>query len=310
MTGTVKSGKGKGKGKGKGGGKFVHITESIDVGVPLDVAYNHWTRFEDFSTWAKGVRSVDRSDDISSEWKVKVGPSSRSWKANVRTQVPDERIAWTSEGAKGTTRGVVTFHELGERLTRVVVVLEYHPSGPVEKIGNLWRAQGRRVRLDLKHFRHFVAFAEDEDTEGWRGEIRDGEVVGEPEDDGEPHEDEDTEEGDEPADEDEAEDYDDEYEDEPDDESEDEEGEEDEEDEEDEYVDEADDESEEADDEDEDEDEEDEEDEDEEDEDEEDAEDEYEGDNDQYEDEDDEYEDDEDDYEEEDDEDSRVRASR
>jgi hypothetical protein len=83
---------------------------------------------------------------------------------------------WSSEGAKGTTHGCVSFHELTPDLTRIVLVVEYYPSGFFEKTGNLWRVQGRRLRLDFKNFQRYVTFA-DEDVEGWRGEIRDGEVV-------------------------------------------------------------------------------------------------------------------------------------
>ncbi|MCE4949058.1 polyketide cyclase, partial [Streptomyces albulus] len=59
---------------------------------------------------------------------------------------------------------------------RIVLVVEYYPMGLFEKTGNLWRAQGRRLRLDLKHFQRYASLAEEE-PEGWRGEIRDGEVV-------------------------------------------------------------------------------------------------------------------------------------
>ncbi|MFE9040325.1 SRPBCC family protein [Streptomyces sp. NPDC007818] len=169
-------GKGKGKGRKSGGGKVVNIVEWIDVGLPLRTTYDHWTMYEKFSGFAKGVRDVSRADDTTTDWKMKVGPSSRSWKATVQEQVPDERIVWTSEGAKGTSRGCVSFHELAPSLTRIVVVVEYHPAGLFEKTGNLWRAQGRRLRLDLKHFLRHVALSTDE-PDGWRGEIRDGEVV-------------------------------------------------------------------------------------------------------------------------------------
>ncbi|HSY00030.1 MAG TPA: cyclase, partial [Streptomyces sp.] len=84
-------------------------------------------------------------------------------------------IAWTSEGDKATTRGVVTFHPLGDNLTKVLLVLEYFPKGLFEKVGGLFRAQGRRARLDLKLYRTFVMMR-GEATGGWRGEIRDGEV--------------------------------------------------------------------------------------------------------------------------------------
>ncbi|WP_395358367.1 SRPBCC family protein [Streptomyces sp. YH02] len=168
---------GSGKGKRKSGTqKITSIVETVDVGAPLRRVYNHWTQYEDFSGFTKGVRNVSQGDETSSDWKVKVGPSTRSWKATVQEQVPDDRIIWTSDGAKGSTRGCVSFHELGPSLTRILLTVEYYPSGLFEKTGNLWRAQGRRLRLDLKHFRRHVTLTDDE-PEGWRGEIRDGEVV-------------------------------------------------------------------------------------------------------------------------------------
>ncbi|WP_329143996.1 SRPBCC family protein [Streptomyces sp. NBC_01456] len=167
-----------GKGRESGGGKSksVTIVEDIDVGVPVREAYDQWTQFQEFSTFAKGVVSVEKSDDTTSNWKVKVAKSTRSWRANVTEQVPDERITWTTEGAKGTVKGVVTFHPLTEDLTRVLLVLEYFPKGLFEKTGNIWRAQGRRARLDLKLYRKFLMMR-GEATDGWRGEIRDGKVV-------------------------------------------------------------------------------------------------------------------------------------
>ncbi|WP_426361765.1 SRPBCC family protein [Streptomyces sp. E-08] len=160
----------------KGGAKSMNIVETIDVGLPLRTTYDHWTQYENFSGFAKGVRSVSQGDDTTSDWKVKVGPSTRSWKATVQEQIPDERIVWTSEGAKGTTRGCVSFHELAPSLTRILLVVEYYPAGLFEKTGNIWRAQGRRMRLDLKHFDRYVSLS-NEEPEGWRGRIEDGEVV-------------------------------------------------------------------------------------------------------------------------------------
>ncbi|MFC8065973.1 SRPBCC family protein [Streptomyces sp. NPDC057293] len=167
---------GKGRKKGGGGQKPTVIIEYVDVGVPVRTAYDQWTQYQDFSTFAKGVKSAGRADDTSSDWQLKVFWSNRSWKAKTTEQVPDDRISWTSEGAKGTTKGVVSFHELADSLTRVILVIEYYPKGLFEKTGNIWRAQGRRARLDLKNYvRHITLKGEADD--GWRGEIRDGEVV-------------------------------------------------------------------------------------------------------------------------------------
>ena len=168
---------GRKKSGGAGGNKkFMNIVEDIAIGVPIDVAYNQWTQYQEFASFMKGVDSVDKTDDVNSNWRVKVFKSRRNWKATVTEQIPDRKIAWTTDGAKGTTKGVVTFHPLSDDLTQVLLVIEYYPQGLFEKTGNIWRAPGRRARLDLKHFRRFVMMR-GEPTGAWRGEIRDGEVV-------------------------------------------------------------------------------------------------------------------------------------
>ncbi|GAA3478881.1 SRPBCC family protein [Streptomyces yanii] len=210
-----------GGGGGGGNTKVTNIVETLDVGLPVRTVYDHWTQIKDFSGFTKGVRSVSQSDETASDWKVKVGPSARSWHATVQEQVPDDRIVWTSNGSKGSTRGAVSFHELAPNLTRIVLVVEYYPSGFFEKTGNLWRAQGRRLRLDLKHFGRHVTLSADEEIEGWRGEIHDGEVVRSHEEgleddetENEEDEDEDEDRGDEDdGEEDEYDEYEDEYED-------------------------------------------------------------------------------------------------
>jgi len=173
---------------GKGGGskklKLTNIVESIDVGVPVTLAYNQWTQYNDFPKFTKKVESADKNGNEDEEqkvnWKAQVFWSHRTWEATVVEQVPDERIIWRSKGQKGHVDGAVTFHELGPNLTRILLVLEYHPQGMFERTGNLWRAQGRRARLELKHFRRHMmtqGVLHPEDIEGWRGTIHDGEVV-------------------------------------------------------------------------------------------------------------------------------------
>ncbi|MFF3765359.1 SRPBCC family protein [Streptomyces sp. NPDC001922] len=204
VLGGVKDAFGGGGGGKAGNTKVTNIIEVLDVGLPVRTVYDCWTQFEDFSSFTKGVTSVKMSDEIESDWKLKVAFSNRSWKATVEEQVPDERIVWNSEGSKGSTRGVISFHELTPNLTRIVAVIEYYPSGFFEKTGNLWRAQGRRLRLDMKHFQRYVTLAAEEEIEGWRGEIRDGEVVRSHEEGLEDDEDQDS--GEQEEDEDEAED--------------------------------------------------------------------------------------------------------
>jgi len=160
--------------------KATNIVESIDVGVPVRVAYNQWTEFGSFPGFMKKVEKVEAADDNKLNFKAQIVWSHRTWEATILEQVPDERIVWRSQGQKGHVDGAVTFHELGPNLTRILLVLEYYPQGLFERTGNIWRAQGRRARAEFKHFRRHVmtrTILNSEEVEGWRGTIEDGEVV-------------------------------------------------------------------------------------------------------------------------------------
>ena len=172
----------RGKG-GKGGGrkKFNNFVDSFDVGVPVKVAYNQWTTYDQ---WPSFMKKTERAELDADQGKVKLKGqvfwSHREWETTIKEQVPDKRIVWDSAGPKGHISGAVTFHPLGDELTRIVVVLEYYPQGLFEKTANMWRAANRRMRLEIKFFIRQVmrdAILHPEDFEGYRAEIHDKEIV-------------------------------------------------------------------------------------------------------------------------------------
>lgn len=167
-------------GSGSSDNKFMNIVEWAEVGVPISVAYNAFTQFEDWPDYMKKVENVERTEDTKLKFKGQVFWSHRTWEATIVEQVPDSHIVWESTGEKGYISGSVSFHEVAPRLTRMVVIGEYHPQGFMERTGNIWRAVGRRFRLEMKFFVHHVmtdTILDPESVEGWRGEIRDSELV-------------------------------------------------------------------------------------------------------------------------------------
>jgi hypothetical protein len=79
-----------------------------------------------------------------------------------------------SEGITHT--GVVSFHELAPRLTRIEIDLDVDPGSLIEKAARGMRHIKRAVRADLHRFKAFIEMQEME-TGAWRGTIEDGEVV-------------------------------------------------------------------------------------------------------------------------------------
>jgi uncharacterized membrane protein len=160
--------------------KVTNIVETLDVGVPLRLAYNQWTQFEDWPSFTKKVEYVHQESDEKVRWRVQIFLPRREWEAHIIEQIPDKHIIWRSKGAKGHVDGSVAFSEIGPDMTRIAMVLEYYPKGLVEHTGKLWRAQGRRARLEFKHFRRHVmndAILRADEIQGWRGVIREGQVV-------------------------------------------------------------------------------------------------------------------------------------
>src|SRR5262249_15543131 len=115
-----------------GKGRKMPIQQAVDVAVPISTAYNQWTQFEEWPKFMHRMISVHQEDETNVSFKVKIFGITREFKAEIEEQRPDERIKWkVTEGVTHT--GVVTFHKLADRLTRVDVDLFVEPSGMKEK---------------------------------------------------------------------------------------------------------------------------------------------------------------------------------
>jgi uncharacterized membrane protein len=165
----------KGGGLGVGRGRRMPVQQSIDIGVPLETVYNQWTQFEDWPHFMHRVTRVTQEDDTTVSFAVKIWGKTKEFTAEIETQRPDERVKWrVTQGM--THAGVMTFHELGPSLTRVLLGLDVQPGGVVEKAARGLRHVKRAARGDLHRFKAFVEMQERE-TGAWRGVIEDGEVT-------------------------------------------------------------------------------------------------------------------------------------
>ena len=84
------------------------VQKSITVDVPVSMAYNQWTQFEEFPQFMGGVQKVEQLNDRRLHWVAEIAGVKREWYAEILEQRQDEKVAWAaSEGA--TNAGSVTF---------------------------------------------------------------------------------------------------------------------------------------------------------------------------------------------------------
>jgi carbon monoxide dehydrogenase subunit G len=154
------------------------VEKSILVNVPLSIAYNQWTQFEEFPHFMSGVKSVTQLDDENLKWVAEIAGVRRQWNATILEQVPDTKVSWAAtEGA--TNAGSVTFEDVGGGQTQVHLVLEYEPEGLVEKIGDKLNVVENQAEGDLNRFKEFIE-SEGYATGAWRGSLGTGTGADEP----------------------------------------------------------------------------------------------------------------------------------
>ena len=130
------------------------IEKSIEVNVPEYTAYAQWTRFEEFPQFMEGVKEVKRNGKLL-HWKAEIAGQDKEWDTEITEQAADQRLAWTSRGSdiKGW---VVTFHQLSNARSKVVVQLEYDPQGLAEIIGEALGVVSSNVQGDLERFKVLI----------------------------------------------------------------------------------------------------------------------------------------------------------
>jgi uncharacterized membrane protein len=145
------------------------VEQSIEVDVPVSTAYNQWTQFEEFPTFMNGVEEVRQLDDTHLHWVAEIGGRREEWDAEITEQHPDERIAWKATSGKNNA-GVVTFHRLDDRRSKIMLQLDWESEGMIEKLGSAIGQDDRQVKGDLERFKELIE-SRGAETGAWRGEV-------------------------------------------------------------------------------------------------------------------------------------------
>jgi uncharacterized membrane protein len=131
------------------------IETSIEVNVPEYTAYAQWTKFAEFPQFMEGVKEVSRLDGKRFHWKVEVAGQEKEWDSEITEQAADQRLVWTSRGGV-ITRWVVTFHQLSNSRSKIMLQVEYAPQGVAEHGVDALGVVSSRVQGDLERFKALI----------------------------------------------------------------------------------------------------------------------------------------------------------
>ena len=145
-----------------GRARTLPIQRSVDIAVPIDVAWDHWMEFEHIPEGTHRVTSVERDGDGRLVGRLRGGHLDGDWEAEIVDERIDESFAWHSVGGSDTS-GLLTFHELSPRLTRLELHLDVIPGGVTDAVALMLRVADRRAEIELRRFKAEVEALDPDD---------------------------------------------------------------------------------------------------------------------------------------------------
>jgi uncharacterized membrane protein len=128
------------------------VQAAVDVAVPLAFAWEQWMSFDAFTEGTHRIESVHRKGK-----RLSGRAGHEDWKAEVVDEREHEAFAWRSLAGTDCA-GLVTFHRLSERLTRIELDLDVLPTGPLEAVLLATGLAERRAVAELRRFKAQVEF--------------------------------------------------------------------------------------------------------------------------------------------------------
>ncbi|MFC4562875.1 SRPBCC family protein [Nocardiopsis mangrovi] len=134
------------------------VSVAVDAAVPARVAYDQWTRFEEFPDFMPTVLAFDHPDELSLKWTLLDATGRRqTMEAEITEQVPGERISW--RGTNGDFAGIVTFRPTGDATCRITLQHSTFPEGDMGQFGDQPGLEKERTRDNLVSFKKHVEAA-------------------------------------------------------------------------------------------------------------------------------------------------------
>ena len=148
------------EGDGVGAGAPLPIQAAIDVALPVAAVFELCTRFEEYPQIVDRVSAVEVDDDTHFTLLARVAKRPHELAIELLDELPEERLDWECAGELEHS-GVLTFHPLAPRLTRLEMTVERSSEGLVEHVGRLLALPERGLKQELRRFKAVAELWED-----------------------------------------------------------------------------------------------------------------------------------------------------
>jgi uncharacterized membrane protein len=165
-----------------GAGAPLPIQSSIDVALPVAAVFDLCTRFEEYPQIVDRVSAIEVEDDTHFTVVVRAGKREHDLSVELLDERPEERLDWECEGELEHS-GVLTFHPLAPRLTRLELTIERASESSLQQLTRIFGLPERLLGQELRRFKAVAELWED-------GKAYEPAAIGPPADEGEPERDE------------------------------------------------------------------------------------------------------------------------
>ena len=149
-----------GTGDGFGGRTPIPIQESIEVSLPIEAVYALSTGFADYPEFIDRIAEAEETDD-GVVFVARARGLHRRIEIEIEDERPNERIDWQATAGLAHS-GVVSFHQLAPRLTRIELTIEVQPEGLLDRVARATHLTQRAIRADLRRFKAYGELWEDD----------------------------------------------------------------------------------------------------------------------------------------------------
>jgi uncharacterized membrane protein len=148
------------EGDAVGAGAPMPIQSSIDVALPVAAVFELCSRVEEYPQIVDRVSEVEVEDDTHFTVVARVAGRPHQLSLELLDEIPDERLDWECVGELEHS-GVLTFHPLAPRLTRMELTIERDSEGLLSHVGRLLALPERALKQELRRFKAVAELWED-----------------------------------------------------------------------------------------------------------------------------------------------------